>query len=145
MHPWPSSEITFCQDYEYGCFLVLTDKQFGYTSIAFVKTHITEGVQTSEEAEAYLWANYWGRVAGVEVVSHEQFLIDGLSAISREFHYPEARDDEPMYIKVMALVDGPIRYDITAWADNKAIFEEDRKKIMDIIDSIDFKSPRANA
>lgn len=135
--------VTLCQDYEYGCFLVLTDKQFGMTTIAFVKTHLTGQVRTAADADAYLWANYWGQVSGVELVSREELAIDGLPAVSREFFYPQEGDD-PLYIKVFLVVNGQARYDITVWAATKAVFDEDRTKIMDVIDSVDFKRTGAS-
>ncbi len=141
---WTSRALNdgFCQDYDNGCFLVLTDDQYGFTSIAFARQPLAEGMRTAEDADADLWENYWGWVSGVELVSHTPILIDGLPGIAREFLYPQPGDD-PFYILTVVVVNDHTRYDITAWASNRAIFEEDRARIMKVINSLDFKASGA--
>jgi hypothetical protein len=133
-----SDNVGFCQEYDNGCFLVLMDQPFENTIIVFVERPLGNQRWDLEGAEQSGWDFSWAGVPGLDIAARYETEIGGAPAICREFSYPQ-EDDEPLYAQWCVVLYGQSWYEISAWAANANIYEDDRDKIMDVINSIEFK------
>jgi hypothetical protein len=133
------SKYDLCGDYETGCFLVLKGGRLDSAVIAFVESPVMDREWTLADAERQAWTNGWARVAGIRVLADDQMEIGGAPAVRREFEFPQTGGD-PLYIHWFLVLHGQSYYEIIAWSPDKALHEDNRQKIMDVIHSITFKS-----
>jgi hypothetical protein len=134
------NQVEVCRTKEEECFVLLYEGRFGYTALLIGRFWL-DNAMSATAVERSTWANITQETPGLKLETRDTLKVGGFDAARRFYFAPpsSAKDDDMDYNMHIYIPRGRAVYYISVWSENKAIFEEARSSIDDIVSTLRLK------